>query len=191
MGQVPRRQFLIATGALLASRLANAQTPAPDRRRTVGVLILQSDSKRPEGYLTSNVMRKLGWIEGKNLVIEHRFADSKTERLAGLVEELLRKRVEVLHTVGSPATLAARERQAQSPSFSLASHSRSSRGWSIPLPSQVAISLAQRSKVVLGSPKSTWSSCAKLHQRRSGFTASLHRPTRKPSPVGSTTLRSR
>lgn len=107
MGQIPRRQFLIATGALLASRLACAQTPAPDRSRTVGVLVFESDPKRPAGYLTSNVMRKLGWIEGKNLVIEHRFADLKAERLAGLVEELIRKRVEVLHTVGSPATLAA------------------------------------------------------------------------------------
>lgn len=52
--------------------------------------------------------RKLGWVEGENLVIERAYAETKSERLAGLAEELIRKRVEVIVTVASPeATVAA------------------------------------------------------------------------------------
>jgi len=52
-------------------------------------------------------MRELGYVEGKNLVIEWRFADGKSERLPALAAELDRMKVELIATHGTPGTQAA------------------------------------------------------------------------------------
>jgi putative ABC transport system substrate-binding protein len=52
---------------------------------------------------------KLGWIEGKNITIEFRFADQKIERLPDLAAELVRLRVDVIVTGGSGPTRSAKE----------------------------------------------------------------------------------
>ncbi len=54
-------------------------------------------------------MRDLGYVEGKNLVIEWRFADNKPERLSALAAELVQLNVDVLVTVSTPAALAAQK----------------------------------------------------------------------------------
>jgi putative tryptophan/tyrosine transport system substrate-binding protein len=54
-------------------------------------------------------LSKLGWIEGKNLTIEYRFAEQKTERLPELAAELVRLKVDLIATSGGPAPLAAKE----------------------------------------------------------------------------------
>ena len=54
-------------------------------------------------------MRELGYIEGKNLVIEWRFADSKLERLPDLAAELVRLRVDVIVSSGTATTSAAQK----------------------------------------------------------------------------------
>jgi putative tryptophan/tyrosine transport system substrate-binding protein len=46
-------------------------------------------------------MRKLGWIEEKNITIEYRFADQKFERLPELAEDLVRLKVDLIVAPGS------------------------------------------------------------------------------------------
>jgi putative ABC transport system substrate-binding protein len=53
-------------------------------------------------------IRKLGYEEGKNLVIEARFADGNRDRLKDLVAEIARAKVDVFLTAGEPALLAAK-----------------------------------------------------------------------------------
>src|SRR5499426_4170326 len=53
-------------------------------------------------------LSKLGWVEGKNLVIEYRFAEQKNERLPELAAELVRLRVDLIVTSGGPTPLAAK-----------------------------------------------------------------------------------
>jgi ABC-type uncharacterized transport system substrate-binding protein len=53
-------------------------------------------------------MGKLGWIEGKNYVIEYRFAEQKPERLPELAAELVRFKVDLIVVVSTPASLAAK-----------------------------------------------------------------------------------
>ena len=53
-------------------------------------------------------LRKLGWIEGKNLTIEYRFAEQKLERLPGLAADLVALNVELIVVVGTPQALAAK-----------------------------------------------------------------------------------
>jgi len=54
-------------------------------------------------------LRDLGYVEGKNLVIEYRWLEGRYERLAALIGELLAQRVDVIVTAGTPATLAVKQ----------------------------------------------------------------------------------
>jgi putative tryptophan/tyrosine transport system substrate-binding protein len=53
-------------------------------------------------------LSKLGWIEGKNVAIEYRFAERKLERLPELVADLLRLKVDLIVASGTPGVLAAK-----------------------------------------------------------------------------------
>ena len=53
-------------------------------------------------------MSKLGWIEGKNITIEYRFAEEKNERLPELAADLVRLKVDLIVVTGTPAALAAK-----------------------------------------------------------------------------------
>src|SRR3989454_389084 len=53
-------------------------------------------------------LRKLGWIEGKNIIIEYRFAEQKIERLPELAADLVRLKVDLIVVSGAPAAVAAK-----------------------------------------------------------------------------------
>jgi putative tryptophan/tyrosine transport system substrate-binding protein len=54
-------------------------------------------------------LSKLGWIEGKNITIEYRFAEQKLERLPELAADLVRLRVDLIVASGAPTPLAAKK----------------------------------------------------------------------------------
>ena len=54
-------------------------------------------------------LSKLGWIEGKNITIEYRFAEQKTERLPELAADLVRLKVDLIVTSGGMPPLAAKK----------------------------------------------------------------------------------
>jgi len=58
-----------------------------------------------EGFLQG--LKELGYVEGKNIVIEYRWADGKRERLSDLAAELVTLKVDVIVARNTPATLAA------------------------------------------------------------------------------------
>ena len=58
--------------------------------------------------LTLRELRARGYVEGKNIAIEIRYAENKLERLPALADELVRLKVDVILTAGTPATLAAK-----------------------------------------------------------------------------------
>ena len=53
-------------------------------------------------------LSKLGWIEGKNITIEYRFAEQKLERLPELAADLVHLKVDLIVVSGPPQTLAAK-----------------------------------------------------------------------------------
>src|SRR5258708_1541746 len=53
-------------------------------------------------------LSKLGWIEGKNITIEYRFAEQKNERLPELTADLVRLKVDLIVVTGAPQALAAK-----------------------------------------------------------------------------------
>jgi len=54
-------------------------------------------------------LSKLGWIEGKNITIEYRFAELKPERVAEMAAELVRLKVDLIVTSGNPPALEAKK----------------------------------------------------------------------------------
>ena len=54
-------------------------------------------------------LAELGYVEGQNVVIEYRSADGRPERFSDLATELVRLKVDVIVTRGTPATLAAKQ----------------------------------------------------------------------------------
>src|SRR5262245_54566388 len=54
-------------------------------------------------------LRDRGWVEGRNLIIESRFAEGRYERLAGFADELVSRKVDVIAAGPTPAVVAARK----------------------------------------------------------------------------------
>ena len=105
-----RRDLLALLGASLAAPRVSLAQPQGKLRR-IGVLCARSrpTPQKPDAYFGTFVraMKELGYVEGKNLAIEWRYADGKYERLAGLAAELVHERVEVIVTHLSEGALAA------------------------------------------------------------------------------------
>jgi len=101
-------EMLIVALALLAGPLgATAQQPAKVPR----VGYLGSSSPAVDADLIGAFrqgLRDLGYIEGQNLVIEYRWAEGRYERLPEFAAELVRLKVDVLLTAGTPGALAAK-----------------------------------------------------------------------------------
>jgi putative tryptophan/tyrosine transport system substrate-binding protein len=85
-----------------------AQQPAKVYR--IGLLSARSpssESTRAEAFRQG--LRELGYVEGKNIVIDYRYAEGKFERLPDLAAELVRLKVDVILTLGVPPTRAAKQ----------------------------------------------------------------------------------
>ena len=94
---------LAACGAV-----ATAQQPAKISR--VGFLFVNFPSSTPARYEAFRQgLRELGYVEGKNIVIESRYAEGKVDRLPALLDELVRLKVDVIVTTGPSGTRAAKE----------------------------------------------------------------------------------
>lgn len=105
-----KRRALVGLASvwLVQSLLATAQVASSVRR--IGFLEGSSRAVVASGLEAfEQEMRNLGYIEGKNLVIEWQFANGRHENLDSLAAELVRKRVEVIVTPTTQATLAAQK----------------------------------------------------------------------------------
>ena len=107
-----RRSFIrfIGFGAFAGPFIARAQPPAKVYR--IGFLRSVSASARSSTIRIEGLragLRDLGYIEGRNIVIEPRWAEGNYDRLPELAAELVRLNVDVIVTSGTPATLAAKQ----------------------------------------------------------------------------------
>ncbi len=107
-----RRKLLVALGAsaLVAPLSSIGQQQGKVWR--IGFLYLLSrqsavDAGRNREFLEG--MRELGYVEGKNLEIEWRFADGKSQRLPGFAAELIQLKVDIIVTAGTAATSAVQK----------------------------------------------------------------------------------
>jgi putative tryptophan/tyrosine transport system substrate-binding protein len=106
---------ILVVAVLLADGV-KAQAQQPARIPRIGILIAASTSfysARVEALRQR--LRELGYVEGKNIVIEYRYAEGKLERLPDLAAELVRLKVNVIVTAPTQAALAAKKASATIP----------------------------------------------------------------------------
>jgi putative ABC transport system substrate-binding protein len=92
------------------------QAQQPARILRIGILMPASAaffSARLEAFRQR--LRELGYVEGKNIVIEYRYAEGKPERLPDLAAELVQLKVDVIVTAANSGTLAAKKASATIP----------------------------------------------------------------------------
>jgi putative ABC transport system substrate-binding protein len=104
-----RREFITLLGGAAAAwpRTAHAQQSA--KLPTIG--ILASGTPETQGRWWAAFverLRVLGWIEGRNVAIEHRWAEGRSERFTEIASEFVRLNVEIIITDGSTAIAAAK-----------------------------------------------------------------------------------
>jgi putative tryptophan/tyrosine transport system substrate-binding protein len=116
-----RREFIALVGGAFAWPIAlKAQQPGKIYR--LGLFSAGSRRIAPNPGVSRQILRSslapsavfigalrdLGWIEGKNIIVEARYAEDQLERLPELAAELVRLNVDVIVTVGTLAPLAAK-----------------------------------------------------------------------------------
>jgi putative ABC transport system substrate-binding protein len=100
----------IPIAVVLAAVAVIAEAQQPTRVLRIGCVFGASASSvaaRTEAFRQG--LRELGYVEGKNIVIEYRYAEGKVDRLPALAAELVRLKVDVIITSGPPVTRAAKE----------------------------------------------------------------------------------
>src|SRR5262245_19535669 len=105
-----RRALLRALGAMLWAAPARAAAQIAPRIPRIGVLApAEGTASDPVVGAFPLALRDLGYVEGRTIAIEWRFAGGKTERFAALIDELLRLQVDVLVVGSTAAALTAKE----------------------------------------------------------------------------------
>src|SRR5829696_6877527 len=103
-----RREFIggLAGAAALPLAARAQQAGKAVRLGFLGATFASSWASRSEAFRSG--LRDLGYVQGENTVIESRWAEEQYERLPGLAAELVRLKVDLLLTYGTPGTLAAK-----------------------------------------------------------------------------------
>lgn len=104
-----RREFIIAVAAGLFPCVGlRAQQPAKPAR--IGILGIATATQSPLMYeILRDELRRLGYIEGKGIVLEFSWAEGRPERFPALARELAVRRVDVIFAAGMEAALAAKQ----------------------------------------------------------------------------------
>jgi ABC-type uncharacterized transport system substrate-binding protein len=110
MSDMRRREFITLLGGAAAWPLA-ARAQQPSKVPRIGLLEPLSRSNLTEGWAEAfrSGLHDLGYVEGKNIVIEYRWSEGKYQRLPDLTAELVHLGIDILVTYGTPATRAAKQ----------------------------------------------------------------------------------
>src|SRR6187399_679610 len=104
-----RREFITLLGGAAAWPLA-ARAQQAGKLRTIGFLVTGTPSTHGQ-WVAAFVqrLRELGWIEGRTVAIEYRWAEGRTERAAEIAAEFVRRKVDVIVTYSTSPVLAAKQ----------------------------------------------------------------------------------
>jgi putative tryptophan/tyrosine transport system substrate-binding protein len=110
-GKNEEKNTVLALCAILFAIHVSAEAQQPAKIPRVGWVSGSGDSNTPGPQVEAfrQGLRDVGYIEGKNMVVEYRYAEGKMERIAGLVAELVKLQVDVLVSPNGPVVLAAKQ----------------------------------------------------------------------------------
>jgi putative tryptophan/tyrosine transport system substrate-binding protein len=105
-----RREFITLVGGAVAMPLAVHAQQRSGKTARVGLLTRKTDaSVSAQIDALRQGLADLGWVEGRNIRIEHRDAEGQAERLLALAVELVGLNVDLIVTVDTPPTQAAKQ----------------------------------------------------------------------------------
>src|SRR5262245_16414972 len=102
-----RREFITLHGGAAAVWPLAVRAQTPGKLPTIGYLGASSMPSPWHGVFAQR-LREHGWIEGRNIAIEYRWADGRSERFAEIAAEFVRLQVDIIVTTGS-AVLAVKQ----------------------------------------------------------------------------------
>ena len=97
-----RREFITLLGGAAAAWPLAARAQQPERMRRIGVLWPGAPPDKWDEAFRQG-LRALGYVDGRNILLEYRWAEGKQERLPVLAQELVRLGVDVIVTISAPA----------------------------------------------------------------------------------------
>ncbi len=100
-----RREFITLLGGAAAAWPLAARAQQAGKLPTIGFLGASTPSAESQ-WVAAFVqrLRELGWIEGRNVAIEYRWAEGRSERYAEIAAEFVRLKVDVIVTRGNPSS---------------------------------------------------------------------------------------
>jgi ABC-type uncharacterized transport system substrate-binding protein len=113
---IGRRKFLATLGGGAAAWPLAARAQRPGKLPTIGFLGPATPSvegQRVAAFVQR--LRELGWIDGRDLAIEYRWAEGRNERYVEIAAEFARLKVDVIVTLGTIAVIAAKQATAVTP----------------------------------------------------------------------------
>src|SRR5215831_17130748 len=106
---IERRKFLAMLGSAAAWPLA-ARAQQPGKSPTIGFLGATTPTIwSPFVGAFLQRLRGLGWIDGRDIAIEYRWAEGRDDRYAALAAEFVQRRVDVIVTAGTTATMSVKK----------------------------------------------------------------------------------
>src|SRR5262249_34269578 len=105
-----RREFITLFGGAACAWPLAARAQQAAKRPIVGFLgdsTPLAESERAAAF--ARRLHDLGWIEGRTIAIEYRWADGRSDRLAEIAAEFARLKVDIIVTGGTPAVMAAKQ----------------------------------------------------------------------------------
>ena len=104
-----RREFITLLGGAAAAWPFAAHAQQPDKLPTIGFLGSVSVPAAQGRWVAAFLLRELGWTEGRNFVIEYRWAEGSSDRAAELAAELVRLNVDLIVTYANPMVIATKQ----------------------------------------------------------------------------------
>jgi putative tryptophan/tyrosine transport system substrate-binding protein len=107
---IQRRKFLATLGGAAVAWPLAARAQATGKLPTIGFLVAGTPTSHGQ-WVAACVqrLRELGWIEGRTITIEYRWAEGRSERFAEIAAELVRRKVDVIVTSATEAIVAAKQ----------------------------------------------------------------------------------
>src|SRR5947199_7960198 len=107
---IQRRKFLATLGGAAVAWPLAARAQATGKLPTIGFLVAGTPTSHGQ-WVAAFVqrLRELGWIEGRTITIEYRWAEGRSERFAEIAAELVRRKVDVIVTSATEAIVAAKQ----------------------------------------------------------------------------------
>jgi putative tryptophan/tyrosine transport system substrate-binding protein len=109
VNHLKRREFITLLGGAAAWPLA-ARAQQTGKLPTIGYMGAATPATQGQWAAAfAQRLRELGWIEGRTVAVEYRWAEGRTERAAEIAAEFVQRRVDVIFTSGTGIVLAAKQ----------------------------------------------------------------------------------